>query len=36
MAENFISSPFYPTGEVERVSQPGFKSVTPYSEALLW
>ena len=34
MAENFIRSPFYPTGKVDRVSQPGFKSVTPHSEAL--
>ena len=34
MAENFIRSPFYPTGNVDRVSQPGFKSVTPHLEAL--
>ena len=33
MAENFIGSRFYPTGKVDRVSQPGFKSIIVQLEA---
>ena len=35
-AENFIRSPFYLTGKVDRVSQPSFKSIRVQLEALHW
>ena len=33
-AENFIKTPFYPTGKVDRVSQPSFNSGGPLLETL--